>query len=230
MRPPAALVRMRRAFTMLITSPDVRLTDLLGGRRGLADIASPHLLYLMVYVITRQLTVALLSAVCLAIVVTLVRVVRRQRCRQALGGLAMVGLSALLAEFTGHAVDFYLPHLIRGAVWTVLLVLSVVVRWPLVGIAVGPAIGGRTPWRRDPGLLRAYQLCTGLWAGISLVRAAVYFPLYFTNNVVLLGVTFLLLGVPLFAATLYLALRILRRAYSTAVPARSERPHANRSS
>jgi hypothetical protein len=45
------------------------------------------------------------------------------------------------------------------------LAVSIAVRWPLLGLVVGTALGQRTRWRRDPDLLRGYRRASWVWVG-----------------------------------------------------------------
>ncbi|MGY1943314.1 DUF3159 domain-containing protein [Nocardia asiatica] len=207
------IARVRIGFAALITSPDLSLTDVVRGKRGLLDVASPHLLYGVVYAVTQDVPVSVWSALIWGGGLVSARMIFGQPTRQAVGGLALAVLSGLLAVTTGRGVDFYLPHMLRGMAWGVLLLLSLLGRRPLVGVLVGPVVGG-TAWRQDRNLLRAYRQCTAVWAAIIGLRTAVHIPLYFANNVVALGIAHLLAGVPLFTVMVCVNLRILRRGYA----------------
>jgi hypothetical protein len=56
-----------------------------------------------------------------------------------------------------------------------------VLRWPLLGVIIGPIVGTGMKWRKDPDLLRAYSRASWLWVLLNLVRAAVLFPLIEAN-------------------------------------------------
>ncbi|MFI9415137.1 DUF3159 domain-containing protein [Nocardia gamkensis] len=212
---------LRDRFVTLITSEDVSLSDVVGRGRGLVDLASPHLLYAVVYVVTHNILVAVWSALVWGGGVVVSRAVMQQPRWQAMGGLALVALSGLLAITTGRSVDFYLPHMLRGIAWCALLLLSLLGRHPLVGVVVGPLVGG-TVWRSDRSLMRAFRQCTAVWAAVIGVRTAVHVPFYFADNVVALGIAHLLTGVPLFAVMVYVNLRILRRGYAAYRDGRTE--------
>lgn len=205
--------RLRTAFAALITSPEVSLWDIVGGGRGLVDVASPHLLYVVVYSLTRDVPLAVCSALLWSAGLILTRVITRQPRRQSAVGLVLVAISGLLVLTTGHETDFYLPHILRSTAWGALLLLSLLGRRPLVGVLVGPAIGV-PDWRKDRILLRAYRQCTAIWAGVVVIRTAVHVSLYFANNVVALGIAHILMGVPLFTVMVYVILRILRRGHA----------------
>ncbi|HEV8023438.1 MAG TPA: DUF3159 domain-containing protein, partial [Candidatus Nanopelagicales bacterium] len=55
------------------------------------------------------------------------------------------------------------------------------VRWPLLGVIVGPLVGTGMRWRKDPVLVRAYARASWLWVLLNLVRAAVLLPLITAN-------------------------------------------------
>ena len=118
----------------------------------------------------------------------------------ALLGLLGVSAAALIALYTGRAADFFLPQLLSNIVSALVWALSVLVRWPLLGLIVGGVLGQRTAWRCDPALLRAYNLASWVWVGQYLIRIAVFTPLWVLGAVVELGVARVALSWPLVAA------------------------------
>jgi hypothetical protein len=84
---------------------------------------------------------------------------------------------------------------VSALVWTV----SIVIRWPLLGVIVGGILGQRATWRRDPALLRAYSLASWVWVAQYLVRIAVFAPLWAAGAVVALGAARVALSWPLVA-------------------------------
>src|ERR687896_533023 len=83
-------------------------------------------------------------------VVAVVRLVRGGRPRAVLFGLLGVAVAALIALYTGRAVDFFLVQIVSNAASALAWAVSIVVRWPLLGLVVGTVLGQRTSWRRDP--------------------------------------------------------------------------------
>jgi Protein of unknown function (DUF3159) len=205
---------MRGRIAGLITSPHVSLSDLVGGWRGAAELASPHVLFLITYAATSNGTAAITAATAAALVLGLVRLAYREPIRRVIVGVLVVAISAAIVLGTGDGQDFYLLHLILFGVLGVALLISMVVRRPLLGLIVGPVLGDRTEWRTDPRLLRAYQRCTALPLAVIVFREAVQIPLYLAGSVVALGVTDVLMGLPLVAAIVPVIWRILRRAYT----------------
>lgn len=103
-------------------------------------------------------------------------------------GLLGVVLAALVALRTGRAADFFLLQIVSNAASALAWTVSIVLRWPLLGVIVGLALGQRSRWRRDPDLARGYRRASWLWVGQYLLRLAVFVPLYQADQVVALGV------------------------------------------
>ena len=126
--------------------------------------------------------------------------------------MKMTRSSALVVLRTGRAEDFFLVQVLANAGSALLFAGSVVVRWPLLGVIVGLALGQRTRWRRDPDLLRGYRRASWVWVAQYAVRLAVFVPLYLAEQVSLLAVARGALTYPLVAACVVLSWFVLRRA------------------
>ncbi|MBO0852473.1 MAG: DUF3159 domain-containing protein [Nocardia sp.] len=216
------VMRARARLREWVTAPEFTVSGR-GGVRGLFDAISPHLVYLVGFVATEDVTVAVWSALGWSGALLVWRAIRRRPIRQALTGMLLVGLSALIVLTSGRGVDFYLPHILRSMGVGLVLLASLLVGRPLVGVIVGPVIDG-SHWRADTAMLRAYRWCTAVWAVAVICRTAVSLSLYFVDNVLALGLAHLVLGIPLFAGVVYVDLRILRRAYAV----RRARPRPER--
>lgn len=206
------LHRLRRSVADFVTSSDASLFDVLGGWRGLVDAVGPNLVLLVVYLVYPDVLVAVGAALAVSLLLAIVRLATGQRVREAVGGVVLVVLSALLVALTGNGTDFFLPELVRTGVISALLLLSLAIRRPFVGLLLGPVVSGRG-WRSDASHLRAYDWCTAIWAAAALARTLGKLPFYLSGNVLALGIVDIVLGVPLLLATVWLQLRILRAAY-----------------
>lgn len=207
------LQRARTDFAAVVTSPQSSLIDLVGGWHGVADALGPHALFLLVYLATQRVGPSAGSALVVALILSVVRVLKRESLYAALAGALLVGLSALVAVSTGDGTDFYFLEIVRTSVLSVVLVMSLLVRRPLLGVLVGPVIAGPR-WHSDRVRLRAYDLCTIIWAAAVVIRSAVKIPFYVDGNVVGLGIASMVMGIPLLVLTTYMQLRILRRAHA----------------
>jgi hypothetical protein len=121
----------------------------------------------------------------------------------------------------------FIPSLLKNSASALVCAISALVRWPVVGLVVGPVTGEMLAWRSDPARLAAYRLATWVWVGMFLVRLAVQFPLYLADQTVLLGtLNAFVLGLPLFGLAVWLSWVILRRV-PPARPAASDEPAGN---
>ena len=107
--------------------------DQLGGWRGMLDASLPTIAFIVANSLG-GLRVGIWSALGAALLVFLLRLVRRESVQQAVSGLFAVGIAVAIAAYSGQARDFYVIGIIRNAAIGVLLLGSVVVRWPLVGV------------------------------------------------------------------------------------------------
>ena len=194
------------------------LRDVLGGRSGAVDASVPVVAFVVVWLAAgadgsvTAVGWAAGAAVLGAVVVAAVRLATGGRPRAVLVGLLGVALAAGVTLVTGRAVDFFLVQLVSNAVSALGWAVSIVVRWPLLGIVVGAALGQRTRWRRDPDLLRGYQRASWLWVLQYVLRLAVFVPLYLADAVVALGAARVLLSWPLVALCVALSWPLLRSA------------------
>jgi hypothetical protein len=194
------------------------LAEILGGRGGAVDATVPVVAFVAAFTIAdasgwvSPVAWAGGAAVLVGAVVAVIRLVRGGRPRAVLFGLLGVAVAALVALYTGRAVDFFLVQIVTNAVSALVWAVSIVVRWPLLGLVVGTALGQRTRWRHDPDLLRGYQRASWVWVGQYLVRLAVFLPLYAADAVVALGIARTVLTWPLVALCVALSWPVLRSA------------------
>ncbi|MRX45027.1 DUF3159 domain-containing protein [Agromyces kandeliae] len=189
------------------------LVGALGGIRGLAEAILPGLVFLVVYTFTRELGWALGASLGLAVVFTAVRLFTRSQPTQAIAGLIGVAASAALSLWTGRAEDNYVIGFYTNAAYAVAILVSLLVRWPLVGLIVGFLMGDGTGWRRERRKYRAMQFLTVVWLGMFVARLLVQVPFYYAGNVEALGATRLLMGVPLYALLLVFSWLVVRAVY-----------------
>jgi hypothetical protein len=105
----------------------------LGGWRGMLDATLPTVAFIVANSLD-GLRTGVWAALAAAVLVFTVRLVRRESVQQAVSGLFGVGIAVALAAATGQARDFYVPGIIRNAGLAVVLLGSVVLRRPLVGV------------------------------------------------------------------------------------------------
>lgn len=160
----------------------------------------------------RSIEVGAAAALGCAVLVGGLRLVSGQRPRAVLVSVALVVAAALVALHTGRAADFFLLQLLSNVASALAWATSIVIRWPLLGIVVGLALGQRTRWRRDGDLLRAYGRASWVWVLAQYTpRVLVYGSLWLADATVALGVARVVLSWPLVAVCLTLSAWVFRR-------------------
>lgn len=204
------------------------LLTAVGGVRGILEALLPGLVFLVTYSVLTSivgwdpqgaLVPALAASVGLAVVFTLVRIVTKGQPTQAIAGLIGVIASAALALWTGNARDNYVLGFFTNVAYAVALLISLLVRWPALGLIVGFLMGDGVAWRDDRRKYRAAQFLTLVWIGLFVARLIVQVPLYLVDNVEALGVTRLLMGVPLYALLLVFTWLVVRAVYPSSARA-----------
>ncbi|WP_026554262.1 DUF3159 domain-containing protein [Arthrobacter sp. 35W] len=181
-----------------------------GGWRGIAESVLPGLVFLVVFTLNRELLPALVASVVAAAVFVVARLVQKTPITQAFAGIAGVAVSAVLAQTTGKAENFYLWGFVTNAGYILAMVASILVKWPVIGLLFGYARNEGLRWRADAERRRAYAAATWIIVGVMALRLAVQFPLYLAGLVDALGATRLIMGVPLYALGLWVAWLISR--------------------
>ena len=195
-----------------------KVLNALGGKRGLIDSGLPALVFLIVFNISgKDVDTALYAAVALSILLTLLRLIKRETIQHAFSGLIGVGICALISKRTGNAADFYLPGLWINAAYGLLYAITNLVKWPILGVMLGPILGENLLWRKDPARLNAYIKAGWLWVAMFAARLIVQYPLYKSGNINVLGTARLLMGYPLFILTAWGTWQILRKTPTTKV-------------
>ena len=183
----------------------------LGGRHGIVDSSLPGLAFVIAYTASGQeLNVAIWTAVGVGAVLFAIRIVRRETLQFALAGFVGVAIAAFVAKQTGRAEDFFLPGLLLNLAYAAAYLVSIAIRWPLLGVIVGPLNGEGMEWRNDPERLRLYSRASWIWVGVFTLRLAVQLPLYFADELVALGVAKTAMGFPIFALAAWLSYLVLR--------------------
>jgi hypothetical protein len=191
---------------------DLPLRELLGGRRGAVDASIPPVVFVAGWLVSGgSIGWGALAALAAGVVVGGLRIWRGGRVIAVLASVAAVAAGALVALHTGRAQDFFLIQLLSNVASALAWTVSILVRWPLLGVVVGLLLGQRTRWRRDPALLRAYGLASWVWVGQYAVRVVVFGLLWSSGWVVALGIARVALSWPLVAATVAVSAVVLQR-------------------
>lgn len=203
---PAAAEQLRGLRAL--TGEDFSFTDAIGGVRGLVESTLPGLVFVVVFVLARELTPALIASSVVALAAVVLRLVQRTPVTQAFSGMLGIAVGVAWAWWSGRAQDFFAGGLLANAGYLVAMVASIAARWPAVGVVVGLLRGEDTSWRTDPARARErrrYVWATWVMAAVFGLRLAVQVPLYLAGEgaVAALGTAKLAMGLPLFAVGLW---------------------------
>ncbi|WP_306212696.1 DUF3159 domain-containing protein [Actinoplanes sp. RD1] len=195
------------------------LADLLGGRRAALDATVPPVVFVAGWLVGgRSIWWGAAASLVAALVVGVIRLRNGDKPRAVLVGLLGVAVAAIVALRTGRAEDFFLLQIASNAASALAWAVSIVVRWPFLGIIVGAVLGQKTRWRRDPALLRAYMRGSWVWVLQYVIRLAIFIPLWAAHAVVALGVARAVLTWPLVAACLAVSWWVIRKSLPAGHP------------
>jgi hypothetical protein len=198
------------------------IQEAIGGPLGMAETALPGVAFVIAYTASGSNTnTSAAVAVGIALVLTIARLVRRESPRHALSGLFGVAFAAFIATRSGKAENFFLPGLLLNAAYASALLISIVVRWPLIGVIVTKLDGEDNAWRTDPPRVQAFRRATLLWVAMFSARLVVQLPLYLAGAVVALGVARTAMGVPIYALCVWLSWLLVRGVRVPAAPAQA---------
>jgi hypothetical protein len=171
------------------------LNEVLVKRSGWVDSLLPPIVFLILNGLI-GFPASLWGSLGVAVFLLIFRGMRGQSVRYSFGGIAGVGLSALIAWLLGGAEGFFLPGIISGAFTVVLCIVSVIVKRPLV--AWTSFLTRRWPmeWYWQPRVRPAYSEVTIAWGFFFGLRTLLQLDLFQRQAAETLGLVQLLTGWP----------------------------------
>ena len=188
------------------------LNKAIGGWRGLIDSALPSMLFIVIFVFQKNLNNALIASLALGGVLLLIRLIERKSLTQVLSGFLGLSISVFLTWRTKDASNFFLTGIVTNAIYGFFLLISVLIRKPLIGYLVGSLVGDTSGWLKHPLLVRAYTTVTWLWVAVFGLRLLVQIPLYLNDSIALLGSVKIFMGWPLYLFAVWLTYQIVQTA------------------
>ncbi|UYM05253.1 DUF3159 domain-containing protein [Solicola gregarius] len=212
-----------------------QLSKALGGVRGMIEAAVPTILFTVVFLTVHELKPALIVSLGAAGILLVVRIVQRSTVQFAVNALVGIGIGALFAwrsargggDAGDQALAYFLPGILYNAGYAVVMILSIVTKWPIVGFIVGSVTGDPTAWRQDPQIVKLCRNLTWLLVMPCVLRVVVQAPLYVAGKqgmadkdfmVGMLGTAKIALGWPLQVAALLAMVYVLSRNHTPVRP------------
>ena len=191
--------------------------DSIGGVRGIIESMLPGLLFVICFVVTRNVQTTVIASAVLAVLQVVIRLIQRQPLMGVISGLVSIAI-CLIWVWTSHkAGDYYMLGFITNAVYGVFLAISLIVRVPALGLVIESIRKMPTEnfgawlheWLDYKPLKRAYMYVTGLWICVFALRLILQVPLYLMNHIVWLGTVRLIMGLPFWALAIWVSYLII---------------------
>lgn len=187
----------------------------LGGWLGIAEAFIPGTAFAISYTVSANLLQSIVISGVLSLGFIGRQIIARRPLSQAIAGVAGLALTAYLAlRPGGNQADYFLPGLWTNFAYALALAVSVITRWPLIGILVGFIRGEGFGWRKSSAQLKRFSAVTLLWVLMFSTRLIVEVPLYLTGNLAALAVTKLVLGLPWYALFIWFSWLALKSAFA----------------
>nr|WP_243658871.1 DUF3159 domain-containing protein [Tamaricihabitans halophyticus] len=183
----------------------------MGGLSGLVYSAVPVASFVLVNSFA-GLAPAIWAALGVAVLITVIRVVRKEPIQPAVSGFFGVAIAAFIAYRTGDARGFFLFGIWASLLYGGAFLLSVLARWPLAGVIWSYLNGTGMSWRKDKRSRRAYDVATLVWVVVFGARFVVQRWLYEENLTGWLGFAKIAMGYPLFGLALLVTIWAVRNA------------------
>lgn len=205
-----------------------QLSKALGGRRGMTEAALPTILFTVTWLVGRDLAWALGISIGSALLLLVIRLAQRSTVQFVVNALVGIGVgwffvhraAAAGGSVEDQALAYFLPGILYNGAYAVVLSLTCLVGWPLVGFMVGSITGDPTAWHQDKQVTRLCTTLTWLLVVPCVVRVVLQGPLWLAGSsgsmdpdtaVALLGVLKIGLGWPLQLAALGSMVWVLAR-------------------
>ena len=182
-----------------------------GGWLGIVESILPAMVFVTVLATTKNTVLSVLSAASISAIFLIIQIIRKKPLTQAIAGAIGIAISAFLPlRDGGHAADYFLQGFFTNAAYLAVLTVSLMVRWPLIGVLIGLLVGDNKTWRQNKSKVRRFQAATLVWVALFSARLLVQVPLYFAGQTELLGIFRIAMGVPLYSLCIWFTWLLVR--------------------
>lgn len=162
----------------------------LGGGRGMIEAGVPGFGFTICWLVTKDLRLSLVLAGAVAAAMLVIRLVQRSTVQYVVNAIVGIGIGWVFIRWAAssggseseQALAFFLPGILWSGVYTVVMVFSIVIRWPFIGFMVGSVSGDPTAWHGDRQIVRLCSRLTWLFLLPGAVGVALQGPVYLLGH------------------------------------------------
>jgi len=180
------------------------IQEIFTGRRNLIDSILPPLLFVLINEII-SFEAAMWSSLALALLISIVRIVRGQPVLSALGGIATAISAIFLAKWFGRNESYFLPNMLSNAFLVVLFVISLILGKPMFAWGSHFLRSWPLEWYWHPRVRPAYMEVSLMWLLLIALRSIIQWFLYHNGAVDELALLTLFTGAPAILALVVLS-------------------------
>jgi hypothetical protein len=197
------------------------ILEQMGGISGLIYSSLPVLVFVPISSLF-GLVPAIVSALVVAALILVWRLIRKETVQPAISGFMGVGICALIAYIVGESKGYFLYGIWMSLFWAVVFLASVVIRRPIVGYIWSWVNEHGRGWRDVRRAVLVFDIATMTWVLVFAARFVVQRHLYDADQTGWLAAARIGMGWPLTAVAAlatYLAIRSAQRAMHAHAPA-----------
>ena len=163
-----------------------QMSESLGGRRGIIEAVVPGIAFTIAWLVTKDITVALIAGGALALAALALRLIQRSDLRHALNAVVGVALGWLAVKVIAgnggsaehQALAVFVPGVLASAGRVVVVGASCLARWPVFGFLMSIG-GGEDPlaWHRDRQVVRLCIRLSLLYVAPEAILVCIEGPL-----------------------------------------------------
>jgi hypothetical protein len=199
------------------------MLDQMGGVSGIIYSSLPVVAFVPISTAFGLLP-AVLSALGVAAIILVWRLIRRDSVQPAISGFIGVGFCALIAYVLGEAKGYFLLGIWMSLFWAAVFGISVLIRRPIVGYIWSSVNGHGRAWRSVRRAVIAFDIATLTWVLVFASRFVVQHELYDADQTGWLGFARIAMGWPL-TAVAALATYLAIKSAQKVIPAASDEDH-----
>ncbi len=145
------------------------------------DTLLPPIVFAIVNMIF-GLQVAVITALSMAVLIGVLRLLRKEKWHYSLAGFLAVGLASGLALLTRNATSYFIPAIISSAILVLAAVFSIIIGKPLAAWASHLTRGWPLDWFWREDIKPAYTEVTWVWALFFTIRLGFQVLLFFQGD------------------------------------------------